>query len=184
MTQTQDFKKLAEKQLKEIKALKLQHEATEKTGLKCIGYSHCKGLGFMAYTPYVYENGIKTLSDVKKVLDVYIPSENPYVLTFSGRDNIQTESTFCLILHSSENLRPTAKLKYTDTYGIEISIEMPVDLRIFKSYLSQGKHKGFGRYESYKVIDLVNGAEFTLTNYAGGHKYYTGTAEAFYKLLF
>lgn len=182
---TQEIEKLTARHQREIEALKLQQVATEKTGLKCIGYtSGGKSLGFHAYSQHVYENGVKSLADVKTIMGVYIPSEKPYILTFAGRDAIQTESTFCLILHSSENLRPTANLKYTDTNGIEISIELPVNLPIFRASMAQGKHTGLGRYESYHVISLADKNDLCLTMYSGGYKYYTGTAEAFYKLLF
>ena len=183
---TQEIEKLQARHEREIEALKLQQQATEKTGLKCIGYtSGGNSLGFHAYSQHVYENGVKSIADVKTILDNFIPSEKDnYVLTFAGRDNIQTESPFCLILHSSENLRPTAKLKYTDTNGVKISIELPVNLPIFRASMAQGTHKGFGRYESYHVISLTDANNLSLTMYSGGYKYYTGTAESFYKLLF
>jgi len=182
---TQEIEKLTARHQREIEALKLQQVATEKTGLKCIGYtSGGKSLGFHAYTPYVYENGVKSLADVKTIMGVYIPSEKPYILTFAGRDAIQTASPFCLNLHSFEGGTPSAKLRYEDINDIDISIELPISLPIFKTYLAQGKHKGFGRYESYKVLSLVDGASFTLTNYSGGSTCYTGTAKAFHKLLF
>ena len=180
---TQEIEKLQARHEREIEALKLQQQATEQTGFKCIGYSHHKGLGFFVHTPY--ENGVKSIADVKTIMDIYIPSEKDnYILKFAGRDNIQTESPFCLILHSSEDLRPTAHLQYTDTNGIEISIGLPVNLPIFRPSMAQGKHKGFGRYESYHVISLTDANDLSLTMYSGGYKHYTGTADAFYKLLF
>ena len=168
---------------KEIKALEMSENATKLTEFDCIGYSDLS-IGFYAYNEYIYKNGVKTLADVQKIMDVYKPSQvDNYVLTFAGKENIVTESPFCLKLWSNENVKPSAKLHYTDANGVKIQIELPTDLSIFNTSLATGKHIGFGRYETYRVISLKNATEFTLTNYVGGHKYYTGKAESFIKLI-
>ena len=51
---TQEIEKLTARHQREIEALKLQQQATEKTGLKCIGYtSGGKSLGFHAYSQLI-----------------------------------------------------------------------------------------------------------------------------------
>ena len=181
--QAAQLEKLQQQHKKEVIALELQQDAFQKTGFSCIGYSHSLGIGFYKYSPYVYENGVKTLADIHKIMDCYKPGNDNFVLKFAGKSDEPTQSPFRLTLESIPNCEPTAKLSYKDENGTRISIELPNDCGLFDFKSIPGKHIAFGRYEYLKTLVLKNNCGLKLTRYYGNNSTYTGTAEQFLNLL-
>lgn len=162
---------------KEIVAFHLNKLAKEKTNIDCIAYSHSNGIGFHAYTNYVYPNGVKSIEDVQTIVNAFPLGNVNFTLTFSCKDAIGTPSP--LSLHVSQF---GLKLRYEDNEGHEIAIELPENLPFIETYYIDGKHIGFGRYEREKRFRLTDN-KLTVTRYSGANDVYTGTKEQFENLF-
>ena len=150
-----------------IKGAKLKAEAIERTGCEeVIYYDHSNGLGFGWMSP------INNKAIVKRIIAAYpidIDDTTNHELKFaSGHKNFVSDSSLVLKWNAESNYDNAIKICYTSN-GIEITIS--VSYAFYGSHIyyrtKQGKHLGFGRYETIRMPEIDY---FYTQNYSGGYR--------------
>lgn len=171
-TLEQKIQELTEKHNREVAAAKRTAEVQALTGIEDLyvnPYNEYRKAETIHIRKTDKETAIKNIKKILQLFPISFSMGDNYTLTFAGKSPVITDSPISIRWTNYDNVPFDGyELTYKTAKGQYIIFDLPTGVYGEAAYIhrKQGKHKGFGRYET--IISHEMNPYFPIQNYYGG----------------